>query len=42
MNDRLGEVEYVVRCYVCGHRIGTTDDPDEITDVCEHCARKGK
>lgn len=29
--------EYTVRCMVCGHRMGTTDDKNETVDVCERC-----
>lgn len=28
---------YVVRCVVCGHKIGVTDDVNDTQDVCERC-----
>lgn len=28
---------YVIRCVVCKHKMGHTDDPDETQDVCERC-----
>lgn len=28
---------YVVRCYVCHHKMGETDDPNDTRDICERC-----
>lgn len=29
--------EYVVRCYLCGWKMGTTTEPEETADVCDRC-----
>lgn len=36
--DELGDRLYVVRCYVCHHKMGTTDDSRETMDVCDRCS----
>lgn len=35
MSETSGE--WVIRCHVCGHKMGTTTDPKEATDVCDRC-----
>lgn len=29
--------EYVIRCLLCGHKMGTTRNYDEADDVCDRC-----